>query len=95
MSRKLNVQELESRIAPSTGLATFLSNLAKSDSQMAALINQYVGANGQVDTAGAAAAWNAGGYGSQVHPVTGNFNVSDRTVLSDKTVSNIMRLLGK
>ena len=59
MSRKLNVQELESRIAPSTGLATFLSNLAKSDSQMAALVSQYVNANGQVDVNGAASAWNA------------------------------------
>lgn len=95
MSRKLNVQELESRIAPSTGLATFLSNLANSDSQMAALVSQYVNANGQVDVNGAASAWNAAGLGSKVTPFAGSFTVSDKTVLSDKTIANIMRLLGK
>lgn len=95
MSRKLNVEELESRIAPSVGLGSFLQNLAKTDSSMAALIGQFVDANGNVDTHGAANAWNGSGNGSKVSPISGNFTVSDRTILSDKTAAMIMGLLGK
>jgi hypothetical protein len=95
MSRKLNVEELESRVAPSVGLATFLSNLMKSDSALAATIGQYVDANGNVNTAGAAGAWNSAGLGSQVSPISSNFTVSDKNIISDKTAQRIMSLLGK
>ncbi len=89
--RKLNVTELENRIAPSVGLGSFLKGLAQQDSNFGALYNSLVDADGNVNVGGAADAWNAGG-GSQVSPVRPSFNLNDNTLISDATASRILSL---
>lgn len=91
--RKLNVTELENRIAPSVGLGSFLKGLAKQDSTFGALYNQYVDGNGNVDVGGAAGAWNSAG-GSQVAPVRSSFSLDDSRLISDATARKILSMFG-
>lgn len=92
---KLNVQELESRIAPGYGLFSFLSNLAAQDSAFGDVFNSLVDPEtGDVDVNGAADVFNSAG-GAQVTPVVPSFTLSDNIVISDRTASAILGLFGK
>ncbi len=94
MSRKLHVEELESRIAPSTGLADLLAKISASSTDAANLINQVVNPDGSVNVGAATGAWNGLG-GSQVNPVKPDFTVSNNTVVSDKTAAAILSFFTK
>jgi hypothetical protein len=94
MSRKLHVEELESRIAPSTGLADLLSQISQSSTDAANLINQVVNPDGSVNVGAATGAWNSLG-GSQVSAINPNFTVSNNTVVSDKTAATILSYFTK
>lgn len=91
---KLNVQELESRIAPGYGLFSFLSNLAAQDSEFGSLFNQVVDPEtGNVDVGAASEVANQ--IGAPVMPVRESFTLSDNIVISDRTASSILNLFGK
>jgi hypothetical protein len=92
--RKLNVTELENRIAPSVGLGSFLKGLAQQDSAFGTLYNQFVDGNGNVDAGGAAGAWNNMG-GNQVAPVRSSFTLDDSRIISDATARKILSMFGK
>jgi hypothetical protein len=95
MSRKLNIQNLENRIAPGYGLFSFLSGLAAEDSEFGNLFNSVVdGETGDVDVDGAVGAWNSVG-GSEVSSVRDSFTLSDDLVISDATAANILSIFGK
>lgn len=87
---KLKVQELESRVAPSVGLWSFLSGLAESDAGFGEIFNAVVDSDGNVDTGAAADAVNGADAGVQVSPVQDSFQLSDSVVISDGTAQNIL-----
>jgi hypothetical protein len=91
---KLKVQELESRIAPSVGLWSFLSGLAEQDAGFGELFNQVVDSDGNVDTGAAADAVNGADTGVQVSPVQDSFQLTDDLVISDGTASRILSFFG-
>jgi hypothetical protein len=91
---KLKVQELESRIAPSVGLFTFLSGLAEADAGFGEVFNSVVDADGNVDTGGAADAVNNSDLGVNVSPVQEDFQLSDDIIIPDSTAETIMSFFG-
>ncbi len=93
MSRKLKVQELESRIAPSIGLLGFLQGLAEADSSFGEIFNTVVDGDGNVDTGMAADVVNNSDLGATVAPVTSSFNLSN-IVIQESTASAILAALG-
>jgi hypothetical protein len=94
MSRKLSVEELESRIAPSVGLADLLKQLAEADSSIGDLINSNVNPDGSVNNLGDLTDAYNGMGGNQVAGVGSNFNVNN-TVLSDSTAASILAMFAK
>ncbi len=94
MSRKLHVEELESRVAPSVGLADFLTQLMQSNNDAASVIGQLVDGDGNVDVGATVDAINSAG-GAQVSAINDSFTVSNNTVLSDQTAENILNLFSR
>jgi hypothetical protein len=91
---KLKVQELESRIAPSVGLWSFLSGLAESDAGFAEVFNQVVDSDGNVDTGAAADVVNNSDLGVGVSPVQDDFQLTDSLVIPDATAERILSFFG-
>ncbi|RMG45498.1 MAG: hypothetical protein D6718_07250 [Acidobacteria bacterium] len=97
MSRKLKVEELESRIAPSVGLWSFVQELLATDSPMANVLQSVVDQNtGDVDVSGAVDAANSAfaDAGTQFSAVRDTFTLSDSIVISNKTADAIRSLFG-
>ena len=93
--RKLKVQELENRIAPSYGLFSFLSGLASQDAEFGELFNAVVDQDtGEVDVDTASDVINSAG-GPQVAPVNDSFTLSDDIVISDRTADALMSIFGR
>ncbi len=93
MSRKLKVQELESRIAPSVGLFGFLAGLAESDAGFGAVFNTVVDQDGNVDVGAATNAINGADLGVTVTPVVSSFNLNG-LVIPDATAARILAAFG-
>lgn len=91
--KKLNVQELESRIAPSVGLFGFLQSLAQSDAGFGEVFNSVVDADGNVDVGSATDMVNNSDLGVDVAPVVSNFNLSN-LVIPDSTAQSILSMFG-
>ena len=92
--RKLKVQELESRIAPSVGLFGFLSDLAASDAGFGELFNAVVDTDGNVDVGAAAQAVNGSDLGVTVTPVVSSFNLGN-VVIPQSTAASILSIFGR
>ncbi len=93
MKRKLKVEELEARIAPSVGLFSFLSNLAAADEEVGAVFNQLVDQDGNVDVGGATSAFNGLDTGNSISAVKDTFTLTDDLVIPDSTANFITDLL--
>ncbi|HHN75095.1 MAG TPA: hypothetical protein ENK10_07715 [Acidobacteria bacterium] len=91
--KKLNVQELESRIAPSVGLFGFLQSLAQSDAEFGEVFNQVVDADGNVDVGTTTDMVNNSDLGVTVSPVVSSFNISN-LVIPDSTAQSILSMFG-
>jgi len=91
--KKLNVQELESRIAPSVGLFGFLQSLAESDSQFGEAFNAVVDTSGNVDVGAATDMVNNSDLGVTVQPIVSSFNISN-LVIPDATAQSILSMFG-
>ncbi|MDQ7008501.1 MAG: hypothetical protein Q9Q40_14870 [Acidobacteriota bacterium] len=91
--KKLNVQELESRIAPSVGLFGFLQSLAQSDAEFGEVFNQVVDADGNVDVGTTTDLVNNSDVGVTVNPVVSSFNISN-LVIPDSTAQAILSMFG-
>lgn len=83
MTRQLHVQELESRIAPSTGLGDLLNQLG---------LGGMVNPDGTIDAKQAADLANQNG--ANVQSLRDTFNVNS-TVVSDKTAQALLGRFGK
>ncbi|RMG45429.1 MAG: hypothetical protein D6718_07710 [Acidobacteria bacterium] len=95
MRRKLKVEELEARIAPSIGLLTFLRGLADTNEDFGAAFEQVVDPDGSVHVNEAAAAFNGMDTGTQVSPVVSEFTLGDNIVIPEKLADAIAEAVGK
>ncbi|MDQ7008543.1 MAG: hypothetical protein Q9Q40_15080 [Acidobacteriota bacterium] len=93
MKRKLKVEELEARIAPSVGLFSFLSSLAAADEEVGAVFNQLVDQDGNVDVPGATSAFNSLDTGNSIASVRDTFTLTDDLVIPDSTAGLIRDML--
>ncbi len=92
--RKLKVQELENRIAPSVGLFGLLAGIAEQDADFGNLFHSIVDQDANVDVGAAAAAANSAGLGTSFAPAVSTFNMGN-VVVSDATANAILGLFGR
>ena len=91
--KKLNVQELECRIAPSVGLFGFLQSLAQSDAEFGEVFNQLVDTDGNIDVGTTTDMVNNSDLGVTVSPLVSSFNISS-LVIPDATAQSILSMFG-